>query len=109
MLRYKSVYSKINLYSKYNPQENYIQSSNLFLQNLNSRYSANSIHTTVFKKKIIPIIPQINLIKSRSGLRTEVSFKYLWGWKRHKQSYLFISKLVNTNKDYDLGNLFYKK
>jgi len=69
----------------------------LYYKNLLNRPYLGDLPNQIYNNSV-PIIPTLVVNKGKLGINYSVNFKYIWGWKRCKQSYIFLSNLVQSNK-----------
>ena len=88
---------RISSYKSLKKPKNFVQRSNLYKKTLENNFQKNSLYLISESLQTIPLVPVISFIQTKTGAKSELKFKYIWGWKRPKQNYIFMSKLNSTN------------
>jgi len=75
----------------------YVLRSNLFKKKLIKQYLESDQCSLISSVPPLPLIPVISFVKTKAGVKPELKFKYIWCWKRPKQSYIFVTKVGFKN------------
>lgn len=93
MLPLSTYISKLRLHKNRTAIPIFIQQSRLFEKTLANQYASANQYALASTLQAIPLIPVISFVKTKTGVKSELKFKYIWRWKRPRQNYIFITKL----------------